>query len=190
MRDPAAISPLSRDGLFTGHDWGFTRPHPYYAAAYLMNVPRHCHQFIPENPYGLPLILPPWSESGQQPWVTEIIDTNGVHMLEAGNRVSARDAKPQILKRFAQGAAQLPFTAARVYWMARKTGEGTYRVVLVDPGFLNPSDRDATLAVNAPHRLVAATDALSGEALAGTNNTVSVHVPAGALRLLDLRLGQ
>jgi len=44
MRDPATISPRSRNGLFSGHDWGLTRPSPYYASSYLMNTKRHGHQ--------------------------------------------------------------------------------------------------------------------------------------------------
>ena len=188
MRDPAAISPLSRNGLFSGHDWGFTRPHPYYASAYLMNTKRYCHQIIPEDPYGLPLILPSWPESNQQAWANDIIDTDGVHMLKDGRSVTAEDAKPEIVERFANGAARLPFTATDVYWMARKTSENSYRVVLVDPGFLTPSDRDAKLTINAPHRLFETTDALTGEAISARENDVSVRVPAGTFRLLDLKL--
>ncbi len=190
IRDPAAISPLSRNGLFSGHDWGLTRPHPYYASSYLMNTKRYGHQVIPENPYGLPVILPPWPESGHQAWAKDTVDTDGVHMLKGGRRVRAKDAKPEILDRFAKGAAELPFTAAGVYWMARKTGEGTYRVVLVDPGFLTPADRNAKLKANAPYRIAELADALSGETLAVQGGAVSVHVPAGALRLLDLKLSR
>ena len=190
MRDPAAMAPQSREGLFTGFDWGFTRPHEYYAPGYLMNVPRHCHQFIPENPYGLPLVVPHWTPPEQMSWAAEVLDTDGVHLLKDGRAVSAREAKPEVLAAFEAAAQGLPFTAANVYWMARRTGENAYRVVLVDPGYLTPSDRQARLSVNAPYALASARDVLSGGELAVEANVVEVHVPAGAFRIIDLDLSR
>lgn len=92
------------------------------------------------------------------------------------------------MARFTQGATELPFTATGVYWMARQTGENTYRVVLVDPGFLTPSERDARLKANAPYRVADVSDVLSGQTLVAKEGVISVHVPTGALRLIDLRL--
>jgi len=190
FRDPPAIAEQSRFGLFSGHDWGLTKPHPYYASAYLMNVPRHCHQFIPETPYGLPLIVPPWTKPEQFAWVTDVVDTDGVHLLRNGRKISARDAKPELLQRFAKGARQLPFTATGVYAMGRRTGPDAYRVTLVDPGFLTPADRDAELIVNPPWRVQTVRDALSGEGLPAAAGRIRIRVPAGAFRLVDLALAR
>jgi len=94
------------------------------------------------------------------------------------------------LETFARATRALPFTATNVYWMGRRRGDESYRVVLVDPGYLTPSDREAMVAVNAPHRLVAARDVLSGERLTPVGATLQVHVPAGAFRIVDLELGR
>jgi len=184
MRDPAAIAPASRQGLFSGHDWGFTRPHPYYASAYLMNVPRHCHQFIPENPYGLPLIFPSWVAS----WTTGALDTDGVHLLKDGKQVNAEAAKPEILRRFMEGAQKMPFAVTGVYWMGRRTVPGRYRVTLVDSGYLTPSDCGASLTIHAPYRLKVVRDALSGTAMPSSDRRAQIAVPAGAFRLVDVEL--
>ncbi len=188
MRDPDRVADASRDGLFTGFDWGYTRPHPYYAPAYLMNVPRYCHQFIPENPYGLPLIVPHWAAPEQMQWAAEMLDTDGVHVLEDGRTRSARQAKADILEAFQQAARTLPFTASNVYWMGRRTGDDSYRVVLVDPGYLMPSGRQVVLTVNAPGQLAAARDVLSGERLTQDGHALRIKVPAGAFRIIDLKL--
>ena len=108
-------------------------------------------------------------------------------VLVDGEKVSARAAKPTIIERFTAGAKQLPFTVENVYWMARRTGERVYRTVLVDPGYLTPSDRQARLTVNAPHKLKSLRDALTGKAL---EPTAPIHVPAGAFRLLDIELAR
>jgi len=188
MRDPAEVAPESGDGLFTGFDWGFTRPHDYYAPGYLMKVRRHCHQFVPENPFGLPLVVPHWTPPEQLAWAAEVLDTDGVHLLRDGQLIAAAEAKADVLRAFEAGREGLPFAATAVYWMGRRTGDDTYRVVLVDPGYLTPSDREARLTVNAPHRIVSARDVLSGEELRPEGNIIEVHVLAGAFRLVDLEL--
>lgn len=82
------------------------------------------------------------------------------------------------------------FTVAGVYWMGRRTVPGRYRVVLVDPGYLTPSGRDASLTVHAPQRLKAVRDVLSGGMLPFSDRRARISVPAGAFRVVDVELTQ
>ena len=113
-----------------------------------------------------------------------------MHLLKNGERIGAKAGKPEVVRRFVEGAQKMPFMAAGVYWMGRRTAPGRYRVALVDPGYLTPSRRDASLTIHTPHRLKALRDALSGEALPCSDHRAQVSVPAGAFRLVDLELTQ
>jgi outer membrane protein assembly factor BamB len=187
MRDFPSIAPESAGGLFTGCDWGFVRPHEWYALALLMKVPRYAHQFIPENPYGLPVLVPSWTPEENLGWASQVMDTDGVHLLRDGETLTAEEAAPVLADAFRQGAGELPFVAADCYWMARRTGQDVYRVLLVDPGYLDPAQRDVALTVNTG-RIASARDVLSGEELVGDGEALTVHVAAGAFRLIDLKL--
>jgi len=188
MTDPAAIAEASRGGLFSGYDWGYTRTDPNYASAFLMNVPRHAHQFIPETPYGLPLILPAWASRTERRWTSTLLDTNGVGLRQNGRWISAKAARSEILRTFTRGAEQLPWTVTGVFAMGRRSGPKTYRVVLVDPGYLTPSEHQAVLAVHPPSRLKSARDVLRRKDLSAVSGRLTLRVPAGAFRLIDLVL--
>ncbi len=66
---------------------------------------------------------------------------------------------------------------------AWRAGEGKVRVILIDPGFLDPAERDVTLHV--PVEVEKLKDMLSGEAIGVEDRTAGVTVPAGAFRLLE-----
>ncbi len=58
------------------------------------------------------------------------------------------------------------------------------RLVLIDARYLDPADRFAEVTVRA--EVVSATDILSRQTLAVRHNALTVPVPMGILRVIDL----
>ena len=71
-----------------------------------------------------------------------------------------------------------------VAWTATRIDPSHVRVVLIDSGYLDPADRVAEVSVNAD--VVSATDILSEEDIEARDNTLTVPVPMGILRVIDI----
>jgi len=178
------------NGLLSGYWWWAFRPvHPAYLASYALNVKTYGHDFVPETPYGLPVVVPHWTPEERLAWASRIIDTDGVHVLENGRKLTAAARKDEILKAFQEGAEGQLFRAQGLYCMARRQGENSYRVTLVDPGVFAPApaDRDVDLVIQPGRKPTRIVDVLTGETLTPSDsNAVRLRVPAGAFRLMDV----
>ena len=86
---------------------------------------------------------------------------------------------------FEKAAARLPFRATgHVFFQTIKQGDGQYRLYTIDPGWLDPADRDVTLRIQLEGKYTIR-DVLTGENIPVRNKTAQYRVPAGALRILD-----
>ena len=86
---------------------------------------------------------------------------------------------------FEHAAAKLPFRAAgHVFLQTIRMDDGRYRLYLIDPGWLDPADRDVTLRVQIAEDLTLR-DLLSGETIPVRDRMARFRVPAGSLRILE-----
>jgi len=88
-----------------------------------------------------------------------------------------------------EAAARLPVrVAGPAHWSVVRLDPTHVRVTLIDPGYLDPADRDVEII---PQHLtaVAATDILSGETLDARTGRIALRIPAGTLRIVDLAHG-
>nr|MBC8443219.1 PQQ-like beta-propeller repeat protein [PVC group bacterium] len=184
--------PEARRGLLTGYWWwALCRTHPAYFSSYILNVRNYGHDFIPETPYGLPVVVPHWTPAEKLSWATEIIDTDGVFVLEDGRKRTAAESKEKILHLFEKRAEKLAVRASAGYCMARRRAADELRVVVVDHGVFSPEPRDRTVTVHVADGLQIdrATDVLTGQPFTvAAPDRLAVAVPAGAFRIIDVRI--
>ncbi len=180
--DAQAASPL--EGVAC--HWGMAPTREHYIGSYLMGQQRHYGNFVPSAPWGFPLIAPEYALG--QGLVPRECDwrTDGVVFHHDGEALTGAEAREEVLADFASAAETLPFRLeGDAFMQANRLGEGRVRIILIDPGFLDPADRDVTLHV--PDEVATLVDLLSGEPIGLENGSARLIVPAGAFRLLEAR---
>ena len=84
------------------------------------------------------------------------------------------------------GATTFPLQVkGHVFHQIIEDAPGHLVVVLVDPGWLDPAEREVTIATNRSDWTIS--DRLTGATLGDLQEPITVHVPAGGIRLLDAR---
>jgi len=183
-------------------EWDFSR----YAAG----VRDRRQNFLPPYENGLVLITPPQNGAFADSDAPRGRLTNHLHPLyrsimkefitDGRNYYSADGQKTyaansgyhrQIEAEIRERAKLLPLTVSgNVAWVCAQTAPKHLRLTLVDGGYLNPSDRVATVSFNTvqPTRII---DLLSTKALALSHpRQVEVPVPCGLFRFLDIEIAE
>jgi hypothetical protein len=168
-------------GLFTGVAAGFAPARPSYVNRELLGVPSYGLAFYPANPYGLPPIVPEWA-----PRAGQGLRTDGERVLLDGEWRSGADAVERVAAVFRKAAAELPVRAEGAHWMATRRSGGALRITLVDPSYLEPADRSVRLLTR--RAIAGLRDVTSGAELSHGAHEATVPLPAGSIRILDLRL--
>jgi hypothetical protein len=174
--------------LFGTTGWGMTTSQDEYIMKHLAGANRHFGQFIPETPFGLPLIMP--ARAPLPPGFTGVV-TDGVHLVRGERKVSGAAATEEIIQTFEDAARKLPFRIEGCYWMAhRKDADGKIlRLLLVDPNWLNPKKMDIAIHVQ-NGRALSVTDLLSDRPLEllEEGKKFKATIPEGLFRILEVRL--
>ena len=156
-------------------------------SAYAMNVRQRTCNFLPELPYGLVPIIP--AQAAQQKRFHRTVVTDGESFFdEAGVKHSPSDYQAEVTKRLRAAAAEMPINVAgQAHWSASRLDDKHVRVVLIDPGFLDPAARPVEIVFQhvKPTRCV---DILSRETLSPKNGKLPLTIPAGLFRIIDLEL--
>jgi len=168
--------------------WGAAPVRENYVGHYLFEQDRHYGNFVPATPFGFPLIVPEFVELSGAAAQDCAWETDGRHFYDDGRALSGIEARPQVLESFEDAARGLPFRAeGHVFLQAQRIDEATVRMILIDPGFLDPDDREVALHVRSARPVRELVDLLSGASLEVSNGVARVTVPAGAFRLLEAR---
>ncbi len=90
-----------------------------------------------------------------------------------------------------KGAEILPLTVTgEVAWVCAQTAPNHLRLTLIDGGYINPSDKTATVKFRTA-KPVKATDILSGETVDLSNpEKVEIEIPCGLFRFIDIELAE
>ncbi|MBK7930947.1 MAG: PQQ-binding-like beta-propeller repeat protein [Bryobacterales bacterium] len=177
-------SPLVFDRLDSY--WGAAPLLPHDFSRYAMNIRRRTPNFLPEYPYGLISILP---DDTQLPAgrIRAKISTDGEFFYDAtGKPRDAASHQASMRQALEEHAARLPVRVrGQVHWSAVRLDANHIRVTLIDPGYLDPADRDAEILAQGISA-TGCTDILRRESLPLSGGTVKLRVPAGTLRIVDL----
>jgi outer membrane protein assembly factor BamB len=167
--------------------WGGSVLPNFDFSAYAMNVRQRTCNFLPELPYGLIPIIP--AHAAKNAKFRQTIATDGESFFDGnGKKRTATEFKPEVEKALKTAATRLPVTVAgKAHWSAVKLDAKHIRLTLIDPGYLDPSERAADIIFQhiRPGKCI---DILSGETLKPGGNKLSVTIPAGIFRILDLEL--
>jgi hypothetical protein len=161
---------------------------PYYLPAYAYGIRHYFDGLFPPTPYGYIRFLPTFVAERATGTAHQLIRTDTNQVTLDGEPMSAQAAEPGVLSMLQAQAKGLPFRTDGAFLSAQQWGD-EYRLVLVDPGYLNPVGARARIEVNLPAPPANATDLLTGEQLAVRGGAIEVDIPAGAFRLLAVQGG-
>jgi len=143
--------------------------------------------FIPRLPYGMVTMVPADIDVSEYPYYRQVLQTDGRSWYDAsGDRHTADAWEPDIRQALEAAAERLPVRVlGDVSWAALRLDPSHVRVVLIDPGYLDPADRKAEIVLQ--HiRAQQCLDILSGETLPIEEGRIAVRVPTGILRIIDI----
>lgn len=155
---------------------------------YSMNAIRRLTNFIPQFPYGNMTTISADSDLSKFPWFDKMFVTDGKYWYdEHGEKHTASAYKPTVLNALEEAAKELPIRVnGDVSWVAVRLDEEHVRLVLIDPGYLDPADREAEVLFQ--HLTpIEVKDILSGESIKVNNNGFNITVPLGILRIIDIK---
>jgi hypothetical protein len=202
MRSPPSASYI-RHGV-NGHNYRYPEDnHPvmvfdrldcYWAGApiarhdpayYLMQLERRMCNYLPFNSFGLVPMIP--SEPEQAARFKRVFETDGQYFYDTnGARFSADEYSSTVEQAVRESSRRLPVRAeGAVHWSVVRLDPNHVRVVLIDPGYLDPAVRHARLFLQNLDG-VECTDILSGERLSIDQGQIELQVPAGTLRIVDV----
>ncbi|MBK1875784.1 hypothetical protein [Pelagicoccus mobilis] len=141
--------------------------------------------FVPEMPNGMVPIAP--IEYGKQ------LDKAGMPYTVSdsragyvdGKKVPASEFGSELNKVVGVGAKTMPVRVSGASWCAIRLDDSHVRLILVDPGYIDPQEREVTVKFQSKQPK-SAKDILSGERLKTKKSELKLTVPAGSLRFVDL----
>jgi len=184
FKSSAPPSPL-RDGFMPTRQ--MLEPWPDFAFAAIAYGQRwHVETCFPRTPFGWTLIAQEkWPRDKEAIW----IETDGERVRLDGKWETAREARPAIEKRLRDGARRIPVRANETCLVLQRLDgtTGRYRAILLDPGYLAPEGvRAAVECVDG--KFQSAQDAVTSLSLPIENGRVTVEIPRGAFRIIDLQI--
>ena len=180
--------PGGRSAAKDGASGGPDARRPDFFPSYAYGHRRYTQTMAARTPYGYVRVVPDCdrvrpSLTGKRP-----IFTDGCDVFAEGRRNTAAEAKSLIVAALEEEAAQGPVRAAGAAVFTHRVGD-TYRVFLLDPGYMCPTGVDTQIELRARKGSFAARDLLTGRALAVEDGRAQVHVPAGGFRVLEVKGG-
>ncbi|WP_366184338.1 PQQ-binding-like beta-propeller repeat protein [Flavobacterium ovatum] len=162
--------------------------------------------FLPNYPNGMVLITPPQAGAKADLTAPRGLMKNKLHPLyqnilkeyytdghfyyaaDGVTKYNANTYYQTIKTEIEAGAAKIPITVTGdVAWVVAQTAPRHLRLTLVDNGYINPDTRMATVKFNtvSPVKVV---DVVDGKQFFQTGSTVSIDVPCGMFRFIDVEL--
>jgi lambda-carrageenase len=130
-----------------GSLWGMTNTPAHALQKVLFNKERQFGNQIPATPYGLVAFVSEYTNLDDVANIEEWWHTDGIYVWkDGGSKLTGMDAANALRADFEKAANKLPFRQANtndaVFMQIIRVKEGHYRLVLVDPGWINPAARN------------------------------------------------
>jgi len=151
-----------------------------------LGADRRMCNFLPESPNGLVPIVPDDTNILMTRFRRKISTDGQFYFDDDGNQVSADKYKDVVENLLHDSADRLPVrVTGPAHWSVVRIDPNHVRVTLVDPGYLDPSDRDVEIILQHMDG-VGCRDILSRETVPIRGNRIAVRIPMGTLRVLDI----
>ncbi len=141
--------------------------------------------YMPTMPNGMVPIAPMYSKVSLEKANIPFSVSDTKYGYVNGKKVPAKAYAKVLREKVKQGAESMPVVVKGASWSAIRLDDKHTRIILADPGYLDPQDREVTVHFNhkSPQRI---TDILSKEQISASGNRFSLTVPAGSMRFIDL----
>ncbi len=159
---------------------------PHDFTYYAMNSRRRMLNFLPVTPYGMVPIMPAEADL-EKAGISDLIRTDGKSFIdEKGVPRDPKSYKPLVIEHLKKAQKKLPILVeGDVAWTVVRLDPTHIRVTLVDPGYITPADRNATVYLQNISG-ISCRDILSKEKLPIEDGRIKVHVPMGTIRVIDV----
>jgi len=166
--------------------WGGAPLLPHDFSCYALNVQRRMCNFLPDLPHGIVAIVPDDSSLTDSRFNVKFTTDGRYFYDENGSRREAAEYRQVLETALQEASERLPVrVTGDVHWSVVRIDPAHVRVILVDPGYLTPADRDAEILLQNLDG-TNCVDILSGENLPIEDNRIRVHVPMGIARIVDI----
>ena len=172
-----------------GVNWGMTNTPDHALQKVLLHKERQFGNNIPATPYGLIAFVPEQTDLSNVSGITDWWHTDGIYAWKNGGpKLTGMEAAKAIKADFTESAKELDFsyTGDDVFMQVIEVEPGRFWVYLIDPGWLDPSDRSISLHAKDP-KITSSRDILSGSDLPFENGKSSLSVPAGSMRVIEVK---
>ena len=140
--------------------------------------------YMPELPHGMVPVAPIESKTELENSNTPYFVSNAKVGFEGGNKVSADQFSETIKNTVEAGEKRLNIVVKGASWSAIKIDDTHTRLVIVDQGYIDPQEHEATIKFQNKMPKTA-TDILSKENLT-IGKEIKLSIPAGSIRFIDV----
>ncbi len=142
---------------------------------------------LPSGAAGFVCVLPGGMEPNPTRW-NRVWSTDGVRLRRDDQDVEPAQAAEALRVALDQAAQEDPFRIeGTAFRSVRSDGQGRFRIGLIDPGWIDPDQRELRLVARKGQRL-RVTDELTGGSLGDPARLVRVILPPAGIRLLEVRI--
>lgn len=154
---------------------------------YTFGVERRMCNFLPMTPYGMVTMVPDEVLPGLNSRYEYKITTDGEFFYDDnGKSYGPEQYQPVVEAAMRKASAKLPvIVKGTANWSAAWLDAKHLRVTLIDPGYLDPVDRDVEIVLQ-QSGWVRCRDILGNKYLPIQNHSVALQIPMGTLRIIDL----
>lgn len=141
--------------------------------------------YIPELPHGMIAIGPIESKKDLEKKGIPYFVSNAKEGLIGNKKILAKEFENTIKKTVNAGEKKLDIVVKGASWSAIKIDEKHTRIVLIDQGYIDPQNREATIIFQ-NKKPKSITDILNKEEIVTNDQKINITIPAGSMRFIDL----
>ncbi len=187
--DPIDFRPEGITSVFDRLDWYWSGVPilPDDFSKYGFGSKTRMLNYLPLNPHGFIASVPDDTDISGITQIKYKISTDGEFFYDdQGRQYTAAEYRPLIQDLLIKSSSNLAVTVnGEVSWTVARIDSSRIRVTLIDPGYLDPADREAEIILqNYPAEK--ALDILNKCELPIKNGRIEVHIPMATLSIIDL----
>ena len=184
------IHPIGQPPLVFDHldwYWGGAPLIEHDFSRYAFGVKRRMFNFLPTTPYGMVTMVPDVALPGLRSPYKNKISTDGAFFYdEKGKAYGPVEYRPVVEAALREASANLPVVVkGEANWSAAWLDAKHLRITLIDPGYVDPADRDVEIVLQ-KEGWTRCRDILKNEDIPIRHRSIRLQIPMGTLRIVDL----
>jgi hypothetical protein len=143
--------------------------------------------FLPTTPYGMVTMVPDLALPGlNRPYKNKISTDGAFFYDEKGKAYGPVEYRPVVEAALREASANLPVVVkGEANWSAAWLDAKHLRITLIDPGYVDPADRDVEIVLQ-KEGWTRCRDILKNEDIPIRHRSIRLQIPMGTLRIVDL----